>query len=531
MFLCKPYISQVKLNLWLLGCCCSLSLLAQTTLDTVRYNQVFSIATHNSYWVKRAYFPEPFATGTQQRLLDQLLFENVRGLEIDIHKTRRKAGMWSVYHTGRSKNSFFNSFTDFLKQLQQFNYALPQHEVVTVVIELKEIFENNFDKQHTPEDLDRLLKSFLGNSLFSPGNLFARCPGKNTLCDCVKSSPEVWPSIQELRGKFIFVILGNFHWATIGKGGLGWVIYANSTNPLAFPMQSDFSKFNTGKIGSQKIDSALLAKAYGNSVFQQVEILNDKKHLQDITEYIDSGGMVRGGNSFSLQEQQERINCGFHLLQTDFPWLRYRAGKYNQPFQLIDSSIVTGTDVLTEPGNRIFSPHTQNITWCIYTDSVADWETLPTSTRISPDTDYKNPKTGYGKGCLYAKGDSLNFIRVCRKVNTDQNVEITIEEKFNGNSNVQVFISNDNSSGTVGDFIRMRVIKNPVGSGSCVSIFSSSEMLNEKTPLWNLLRQSCFTVPLYEQGIAASEGDVIFTGTKRNGNELREEFLSKSTEE
>lgn len=518
----------MKLIFWLLSCCCGLSVCAQIALDSVRYNQVFAIATHNSYWVKRAYFPEPFATGTQQRLLDQLLFDNVRGLEIDIHKTRKQPGMWSVYHTGRSKNSFFNSFTDFLKQLQQFDYALPQHEVVTVIIELKEIFEKNFDKKHTPADFDRLLKSYLGHSLFTPSDLLARCPGKETLEDCVKSSPEIWPTIQELRGQFIFVVLGNFHWNGIGHGGQGWVTYANSTNPVAFPMQSDFSLFNTGKPMSEKIDSVLLSKAYSNSVFQQVEILTDKKHLQNVAEFIDSGGIVRGGNSFSLPEQQDRIACGFHLLQTDFPWLSYQREKNNQPFHLIDTNRIVGKESLTEPGNRIFVSHGQANVFTIFSDSSADWETLPTSTRISPDNNYKNPKAAYGKGCLFARGDSQNFIRICRKVNSEQNAEIIIEEKFKGISSKLSFTSNDNSSGIVGDYIRMQVTKNPVGGGSCVSVFSSSEMMNNKSPLWNLLKQSCFNVALREQGISASEGDVLFTGTKKNGIDITEDSVNNS---
>ncbi len=50
-----------------------------------RCDSTRSVATHDSYWIHRDPVDELFASGTQERLLDQLLFEHVRGLEIDVH--------------------------------------------------------------------------------------------------------------------------------------------------------------------------------------------------------------------------------------------------------------------------------------------------------------------------------------------------------------------------------------------------------------------------------------------------------------
>ena len=47
--------------------------LAGEPLPSLRYNQVFRIATHNSYWVRRDPAIEIEASGVQERILDQLL--------------------------------------------------------------------------------------------------------------------------------------------------------------------------------------------------------------------------------------------------------------------------------------------------------------------------------------------------------------------------------------------------------------------------------------------------------------------------
>lgn len=166
-----------------------------------RYNEVYRAATHNSYWVKRDNVVEAFASGTQERLLDQLLFDHVRALEIDIHKDNAHPGNWSVYHTDKQSNSFCANLPECLKQLQQFHYALPNHEVVTIVLELKEILEYNFDSTHTPADLDRLLETYLGPNLFRPRDFLSRCTPGRTLRECANPTNAGWPSIQELRGK------------------------------------------------------------------------------------------------------------------------------------------------------------------------------------------------------------------------------------------------------------------------------------------------------------------------------------------
>ncbi len=440
-------------------------------IQSPRYNQVYQVATHNSYWVKRAKTHEIFATGTQERILDQLFFDHARGLEIDIHKIKGRKGQWAVYHTSRSKNVFCQNFTDFLKQLQQFQYALPQHEVVTVVLELKEILDYNFDDSHTPADLDSLLEAYVGPYLFRPADLMKRCPGKTNLCDCAASSANIWPTIEELRGKVIFLVLGNFHVWPLGHGGMGWAVYANSLHPSAFPMSSDFSVF--GKKGGMKeyVPAPMLERAYKASIFQQVENCYDTAHLAGISKFIAAGGIVRGASSFSIKEQQQRIGAGFNLLQTDYPWLQFNNKGYSMPFRPRDPDRFNNPEAFIEPGNRIFLQASADSFHYLETlDNISDWETLPSTTRTSPNDNFPNPYHTYGKGCLMAASlDAKNFVRICRKVNVEQNAVISVTTSVSGTISTKKFVSNERTCGLTGDYIRMRVEQ--VAGGTEVAVF------------------------------------------------------------
>ena len=490
--------------------------------QTPRYNEVFWGATHNSYWVKRAAGHELFATGTQERLLDQLFLDHARALEIDIHKIHKRKGEWAVYHTTKSKNSFFATLPDFLKQLQQFHYSQPKHEVVTVIFELKQILGKNFDKTHTPADLDLILEEYFGKLIFKPSDLMKRCPHDTTLCDCADSSPDIWPTINELRGKFIFVVLGNLHVSIIGHGGAGWVTYANSPHPVAFPMSSDFSVFNDKKGRGEKVSADMLTRAYDASVFQQVENVNDTAHLAAIAKYISKGGVVRGASSFSIQEQEQRINAGFNMLQTDYPALQYRDKGFAQPFRPMDITRFPDTMAFQEPGHRIFLAAGDSFWTEESTTAINDWETLPSSTRKTRDQKYPDPYRPYGKGCLIAESkDGQNAISVCRQVDLRQNAVISVEVKQKNNTLGQKFITDDNTCGRVGDMIRLLLERDSTAQGMNVHVYSSSHTTSSADgdfkPVWNEIYNTRFEQILSRQGLAAHDGDVLFVGTKRNG--------------
>ena len=105
------------------------------------FNEVFRLATHNSYWVKRDNVVEAFASGVQQRLVDQLIFEDARSIEIDVHKDTPilpwpqppEPHNWTVYHTDKQSNSLCTPLRECLKHLRLFHHVPPQHEAVVVI--------------------------------------------------------------------------------------------------------------------------------------------------------------------------------------------------------------------------------------------------------------------------------------------------------------------------------------------------------------------------------------------------------------
>ncbi len=339
-----------------------------------RYNEVYGVATHNSYWVNRSDKADFFASGTQELLSDQLLHEHIRGLELDIHSEGAPAGRWKVYHTSDSEDFTCRYLDDCLQLLRNFQYAVPRHEAVNIMIELKNVVpytgatfpgipvNAQFNDTHTIDQLDDTLRQTLGSSLYTPADFLSRCTPDSTMVSCMNSKG--WPAVDQLRGKFIVNVIGN--WST---GGADWVRYA-TTDPAhraAFPMQSVFEVdptctaswltpsrsdvaangtrvFGLDSAGrptdqfcvrdisdfdpSPPIDAAARQAAFQASVFWQLEDIGPNGSAKAAT-FLQHNGVVRGADSYdyrpgcdaySWQCQDGRIDAGYQFVQTDYPW-------------------------------------------------------------------------------------------------------------------------------------------------------------------------------------------------------------------
>lgn len=254
-----------------------------------KFDEVWRKGTHNSYftgrWVNNM---EVGASGSAQRLTDQLFHEHVRSIEIDISPDHDKPGSFNVRHSYNNTDSaalteivsavggvaffdplvlFFGNLTlrsnlkavsqansqcshltDCLGLLKRLDYLLPDHEAMVVHLELKETNLLNFGARvfiptHTMADLDSALWEALGPRLYTPRELLLSRPGcaneagqpVKTLRDCVKDAG--WPDINELRGRTIVTIHGNW-----GENYWDWLDYASSDmmSRAAFPMRGIF---------------------------------------------------------------------------------------------------------------------------------------------------------------------------------------------------------------------------------------------------------------------------------------------------
>jgi hypothetical protein len=196
-----------------------------------RFNQVFTKSTHNSYWVNNITTDDIHGAGPQQRLWDQLVHEHVRSIELDLHKDiddplvnrGYHPGEFRVYHTNKTDNSTCFTLADCLQLLQRLDYVLPNHEVVVIHLEFKQLDRPGIDdslfdawnlpSDFHPEDLDRVLWEHLGSRLYTPGEFMSQCDADHsgpidTLRDCAGKDYAQWPTIDELRGRYIVTVHG-----------------------------------------------------------------------------------------------------------------------------------------------------------------------------------------------------------------------------------------------------------------------------------------------------------------------------------
>jgi hypothetical protein len=203
----------------------------RTLSSSPHFDEVFQKSSHNAYWINNAKDPlDPFAAGTQMRLWDQIVHEHVRSVEWDLHRdiddpnTNRghHPGEYRVYHTNVPANSTCFSLADCLQLLQRLDYVLPDHEVVHIALELKQVdrflYDDGLfdDPNFRPEEIDRLLWEHLGSRLYTPAEFMSRCASSLSLRDC--AAQVGWPTIDQLRGRYIVTV----HGTEVGEGIKGY---------------------------------------------------------------------------------------------------------------------------------------------------------------------------------------------------------------------------------------------------------------------------------------------------------------------
>ena len=292
-------------------------LMAYTPYEEIRYNQVRQKSSHNSY-------------DKDEGLYDQFLYWRIRSMEIDIHngKTGRQSltGNWYVYHIdiiepGTTVDKLSNAMTVF----QGLQLAVPDHEVATVFIDLKD----DFDSTHTIEDLDQMLL-FLGRDrVFTPGDL---SPSSNDLQGAVAGG---WPRLEDLRGKFIFVLTG---------GGV-----SSSTDKLNDYVSNGATANQRAAFIAPEISTTADITAKNYVVFFNLQM----SQASSLGPQVFSQGFV--SRVFSANSQGDwstAVSGQVHLIATDKvnsiadPWAQTDNAK-GWPFQGIEISI---SPDLTEPG-------------------------------------------------------------------------------------------------------------------------------------------------------------------------------------
>jgi Phosphoinositide phospholipase C, Ca2+-dependent len=502
------------------------------------YDQVYVQSGHNSYFAGNIF--EPFASGNDQRISDVLLHEHVGMVEFDIKKA--EPGRWRVYHTWRLPgfNTQCEYLDDCLVRLQAFQWALPQHEVLNVLIELKEtepILINNptpdvFDSDHTVDQLDATLRRYLGPALFTPNDFMSdpACSGASTLLEC--GEKRTWPTTDRLRGKFIVNVSGNW-----SSNYYNWAVYATIGNGIraraAFPLRSFFDACGEGQqtgdgyFPGKPVDPALLQRARANSIFWEVSddggkpVFLDAKGAGCPAAAVEGDaflhhqhGVLRSIDSYTADQQKQVIANGYRFIQTDFAWDFVRDGlpavskfvtdptrRFNDPAWARGGAKLDPA-ALIEPGNRIYLYNytASDATFHFLeetTNRSVTWEAVVASSTVDKTPDDSHPpvrgidgnETARGDGCLRAESaDGAEWVMICRRLLLKGEDWLTVSDdatrvviSVQAQSDLDGSIDNAQKSerGDASDGLgdMLQMRIDPLGAGATATLASASHLI------------------------------------------------------
>jgi hypothetical protein len=143
------------------------------------------------------------AGGAQRRdepIFDQLLYHRVRALELQL---RGRGDNGDFEADGGNSTSGCRSLRSCLSALRAFQTVVPEHEVITLYLDVRD----GFGESRTIDAIDRALNESLAGKLVTPAELRAACPAAGSVRDTV-SGTCAWPTLEALRGRVIAVVVG-----------------------------------------------------------------------------------------------------------------------------------------------------------------------------------------------------------------------------------------------------------------------------------------------------------------------------------
>jgi len=170
-------------------------------LDGVlRLDHVQLRGTHNSYHQLPATVWDPSHEYSHAPLQIQLEAQGVRAFELDVHKN--EAGEIEVYHiSGIDPDSSCLAFVDCLGALRSWSTAHPDHVPLVVWIEVKDATGGSPLMDTSPVDA-AIRQVFDAGELLTPDDLAAGHSSPRARVEA-----EGWPTLGEVRGKVLFVLL------------------------------------------------------------------------------------------------------------------------------------------------------------------------------------------------------------------------------------------------------------------------------------------------------------------------------------
>lgn len=470
--------------------------------DAPRYDDVQQKSAHNSYQRHEA-------------IVDQLVYHRVRSIELDIHvgKTLEPdvPGDWYVYHTDVADDgTSCRRLSDCLGELVVFGEAAPQHEVVTLLVDLKD----DWGDGHRPADLDTALHAALGDALYEPGELLASCPGAPDLASAVRDPACGWPTLEALRGRVIVALTGGGVNGPTRKSSKLSKYLAEGSRAFVMPDAT----------GSPSLDAP----------HPGVVLYNASADELDAAEGVVQAGFV--ARAWGLNDAAAWTDAaarGVHHLATDKvnvledPWAS-TASPGGWPFSCpggcdgepsVPSEPVAIVGIEVDSGD-IWS--TGDDFWFEHVDASAapqgEWTAL-----VSTVNSHVEP---FAKGCLMARAGlsaDAPYLAVCRPADEEP---LRAQLRATPGADSEAVENDIAAPGTVSPasvaWLRLRIDD----SGTCATAFGARHFGE-----WIQIASHCFDEPLTHQGLAASSHDagpvrLLFVAPARDGTPVTLSELS-----
>lgn len=448
-----------------------MSKVAVTELKSVRllrYDDVRQKSAHNTYQ-------------REESVLDTLIYHRIRSIEFDIHPGETE-GVWKVYHSSLDKKTSCTHLSDCLDQLIVFDKAVPEHEVVTVWMDVKE----DWSDSHSPEKLDALIKEKIGEEkLLTPKVLLSECEGTVTLKQAVEKCN--WPTLDELKGKFIFVL-------TEATSRLQHYV-GDGEKP------GEMAAFTAPEISDKdEVDN------YHYQIF-----FNINGPGEAAVEVFNRGFISRAFNIDSEQKWQDAVTKRVHHIATNLvnyhedPWaVTHQENWY--PFSFIDKDLFDDreekADIIGVKVNSDDIWSSSDNFYFLYREVADLSEDRSYTTLVSTVGSHVE---GWAKGCLMARSSiepGSSYFAVCRPANDHK---LRIQYRLEKDKNSEAVEAGDiAAAGTINQadvpYIKLVISKD----SKCASGLGSVDGIE-----WvSIGEETCFETPLSLDGIAsASHGE------------------------
>ena len=468
------------------------------------YDAVQVKSSHNSY-------------ERDEPLFDQLVWHRLRSLELDIHNGKRfqsdPTNDFYVYHVDAPAldSTSCRRLSDCVRALSAFHAQVPNHEVATIFIDVKDDFEAG----HTAQILDDVLSGVGRSAIFTPADWLARCPGARTL-RAATAAPCKAPSLDELRGKFVFALTGG---TACGATKLAKYVEGGAEKRIGFVAPETTGACSISEISASHPHVVFLNFAAG--VTASAGDAAKARYLTRVYDLNDEASFVRAKDAGAHFLGTNKVNV------TVDPWAN-TAQASGYPFRCLGDCAMprersdlfaleaTGGDLVGAADGALFaheSAVTQAVTW---------------TSAISVASSHVDRAA---EGCLMARASldiGAPFFAVCRPADNDT-VRVLRRETANANvaTTTATYATEDVFSSESTFFARLTAT--PAGAGTRVKGEGS---IDGKT--WVTIDERTFAMPLVLQGVAANARAAdpvrsVFAGLVRESGAAKERGRPKLT--